>query len=174
MATTFKWVEMNGASGSHTETDMTNLNFGNHDSANLVPATYPIAAGANSYAKYVLGYWSGDFTQINNVKFWKQSGDYVTAETISFSGSMPYATPATSDYSADGAVLTAQPGSNNVAIPGDLYPGSGSWPGASTDGIIYGPGTGSTMPMRLQLQSTASTPAGAVNQKVFAITYDQQ
>jgi len=119
MATTFYWKELNGTSGSQSESTAANLNFGNTDAVNLTPASYPIAAGSNSYAKYIMGYWEGDFTKINNVKFWKSGGDYVTGETISMSGAVPYQTPDTSDYSSDGAVPISQPDGANVAIPGD-------------------------------------------------------
>lgn len=177
MATTFSWKELNGASGSQSENTATNMNLGNNDSVNLVPATYPIAANANSYAKYIMGYWEGDFTQISNVKFWKSAGAYVTGETISMSGAVLYATPDTADHSSDGIISPTQPDGANVPIPGDLHRGDDAWIGYDISGSIAGDGistTGSTMPIRLQLQTTASTPAGAVNQKTFTMTYDRQ
>jgi len=173
MATTFWWRELNGSSGSNTETTLTNINFGNSNSANLTPASYPIAAGNNSYTKYVIGIWSGDFTQINNVKFWKASGSLVTGETIQMTGSIEFATPSATD-AGDPAVVTAQPAVANVNIPWWQYEGATAWFAAGPGGVINGPGSGSTMPMRLQMLTTASSPAGPVNTKTFAITYDQQ
>lgn len=112
------------------------------------------------------GEWLGDFTTISNVKFWKASGSYVTGESIQFTGSMAYVTPATSD-AGDPAVPTAQPTVPNVTIP--------HFPAHGPGGTISGPASGSrTAFMRLQLLTTSSSPAGAVNTKTFALTYDRQ
>jgi len=166
LSVAFSWVEFNGASGSHVETLLINLNFGNVDAANLVTTLYPIAAGSNSYSKYIAGEWSGSFTQISNVKFWKASGAYVTGESIAFTGSIGYGTP-TTVATGDAAIPTAQPSVANVTIP--------EFPPHGPGGTINGPASGSrTAFMRLQLATTSSTPAGAVNTKTFALTYDRQ
>jgi hypothetical protein len=166
VSVTFSWVEFNGASGSQTETLLTNLNFGNADLPNLVTTSYPVAAGSNSYVKYLCGEFSGSFTQISNLKFWKASGSYVTGESIAFTGSIAYSTPDTTS-TGDDAVPTAQPSVPNVAVP--HFPPNG--PG----GVLNGPASGSrTAFMRLQLSTTSSSPAGATNTKTFALTYDRQ
>jgi len=166
MSVTVTWKEFNGASGSHTENTLTVLNFGNADVVDLSPTTYPIAAGANSYDKYFCAVFSGSFTQISNLKFWLASGSYVTGEEVSFTGSIGYSTPSTVD-NGDAAVVTAQPSLPNIAVP--------HFPPNGPEGTLSGPSNGEyTALIRMQLQTTSSSPAGAVNSKVFALTYDRQ
>lgn len=173
MSTSLQFFELNGASGSNTETALTNLNFGASDTPNLNTLIYPIAAGTNSFMKYIIGMFSGDFTQINNVKFWLASGSLVTGESILFTGSIEYSTPSNVN-TGDPAVPTSWPSLANVAIPWWKYPGSTAYAGGSTIGIITGTGatSGSTQIIRLQMQTTAATPGGAVNTKTFAVTCD--
>ena len=171
MAVTFSWVEFNGDSGSVValgggQTLLTNLNFGSVDQAHIEPTTYPISAGSNSYGKYICGQWSGSFTEITNIKFWKSAGDYVTGESCQFTGSIAYGTPSDSDY-GDPDVQTSQPTVPNVAIP--HFPPNG--PG----GGLSGPTSGSrTAFMRIQALTTSESPAGATNTKTFSLTYDRQ
>ena len=88
MAVTVTFVEFNGATleMSQGTAKASNINFGNTDAANLVPASYPIAAGSNSFAKFIQAQWSGSFTTITNAKFWMSAGALKTGETIMFSG----------------------------------------------------------------------------------------
>ena len=117
----------------------------------------------------------GDFFAVNNVKFWMSSGVTGSFEWIKVTGSAYYQTP-TSGATADSDIAIIQPASANVAIPWFKYPGSASYPGPSFTGYIYGTGatTGSTMPIRLQLQTAASISAGPVSSKTFALSYDLQ
>lgn len=174
MSTQFQFKELNGVSGSQVETAMINLNFGAVDAPNLAVTSYPIAAGTNSYAKYFIAFWSGDFTQISNVRAWLPSGSYVTGELIAFSGSMEYTSPINT-LTGDPSIPTSWPATPNVSIPWWKYPGFNPYAGSSTIGVIAGSGatSGSSQIMRIQLQTTSATPGGAVHQKTFAITYDQ-
>lgn len=193
MAVTVYWVEWisgetpgadshdtNGA--PHTVTAATNVNFGNTSARDLTPSSFPIAAGSNSYTKYFALQFSGSFTQISNAKIWKSAGNYVTDEFIQFSGNVAFATPVTTDAS-DSNVDTSQPGVNNVGLSfSDLTGGSG----------VGAPATGRTLPessdsnsspgyysgsrsclLRFQLVTSASSPAGPVNQKTISLTYDR-
>ena len=174
MAVTVTWIEFNesnGSPGSHVGSTATNINFGNTDAVNLSPASYPIAAASNSFAKYLKVNISGSYTQISNAKLYKSAGNYVTGESILFSGSVDWAIPVTTDTS-DPAIATSLPESNNICLPNlttDTLPASTEE--ASSPGYYSG---SRTSLMRFQVQTTSSTPAGAVNQKTFSITYDRQ
>ena len=147
MAATFQWSETNGAGATVTD-GITNLNYGSADAVNLVPASNTIAAGNNSYEKYNRGKFSGTYTSVSNLRFWKSSGAYVTGEGIDAIANASYTTPvATTSTVATAAVPTVEGSA--------LAPTS---PGASPSYSGY---------LVSQLQTTGSTPAGAVNQKVF-------
>jgi len=164
MAVTVTWVEFNGTdpdSGNGTAL-ATNLNFGSTDMANLAPASYPIAAGSNSFVKYWKAQWSGSFTSISNAKIYKSSGDYVAGETLKFSGSYSKSGAPSSSALTVGDIPTSLPAENNVALPN------------LTSDTLSGPASGarsSTMVFQLQISSAAS--AGPVNQKVISLTYDR-
>jgi len=164
MAANFTWNEYNGAGESET-VGISNLNFGSTDAPNLTPVDYPIVAGQNSYGKYIKGAFSGSFTRIDNIKFWKASGSYVTGESCQFSGSVSYAQPNANDY-GDPTVPTSEPSNPNVGINGDV------------NGHIDGPCDGGTSCktdyMRVQLLTSSNTPGGPVNQKTFVLQYDEQ
>ena len=161
MVATFAWSETYGG-GTGTTGTPTNLNFGSTSAIDLVPSTYPITAGTNSYEKFVRGYWSGSFTRVENVQYWKSAGSYVTGEAIKWygDGNTSY-TAATTDTStiATAAVPTADPGTANVSIGGNLT-------GSLT-------ATGYTDYVVLQTQVTSTASAGAVNQKTFTLQYDE-
>ncbi len=158
MAATFEWSESNGASETVTD-NISNLNFGSTDSPNLTPSTYPIVAGNNSYEKYIRAKFSGTFTEISNMKFWKSAGAYKTGEAIKAAANVSYSTPTSSTSS----VATSDvPESEATALSIQ------SSAGTST---ITSPGY--TKYICLQLQTTSSTPAGAVNTKTFTFQYDE-
>ncbi|MEK7499230.1 MAG: hypothetical protein AAB649_01335 [Patescibacteria group bacterium] len=153
MPATFSWSESNGAGETVTDA-ISNVNFGNADSPNLTPASNPIAAGQNSFEKWVRGKFSGTFTSIANLRFWKSVGSYVTGESIKAAVNASYATPVT----ATSSVATA-------AVP-------------TTEGTALVPNAPVVNPdysgyVTLQLQTTVSTPPGAVNQKTFTLKYDE-
>jgi len=158
---TFSWSESNLV-GQNVTDGITNLNMGSNDSVNLNTSTYPITRSQNSFSKYIRAKFTGVFTEISNMKFWKDSGDYVTGEAIKASANATYATP-------------SQTGTGDSAIPTDV--GSAlalnSFEGNAT--IVYGASgvSGYSGYMRFQLQSTGSTPSGSVNQKSYKIQYDE-
>jgi hypothetical protein len=166
MAATVEIDEANGA-GETLSHNVANWNFGANDEKEVVPATYPIVAGQNSYTKY----WKlhvtamGGSNKIDNLQVWKSAGAYVTGEGIQCSlrtssyAAPTYATPTQSTYT-DQAMPTADPAAANYGIGGSL---SGSLTGA-----------GSSDYLKAQLQTTGSTPPGNVNQKTFTIQYDEQ
>ena len=161
MAATHQFSESNGA-GQVVTDGITNLNMGSNDSVNLNTSTYPITRSQNSFGKYIRAKFTGVFTEISNMKFWKDSGDYVTGETVKASANATYATP-------------TQTGTGDSDIP--IVVGSAlalnSFEGNAT--IVNGASgvSGYSGYMRLQLQSTGSTPSGAVAQKSIKIQYDE-
>lgn len=164
MTANFYWDEYNGAGESKTA-NISNINFGSVDSANLTPVDNPIVASENSFGKYIKAAFSGSFTRVENFKLWKSAGAYVTGESCQFSGSMAYAQPSAAD-AGDPAIPASEPGANNVGIDGDV---DGQIDGPSDDG-----NSKDTDYMRFQLLTTGATPSGPVNQKTFLFQYDEQ
>lgn len=180
MAVTVYWVEFNG--GAHDSSLGSalaqNLNFGSTDLANLTPASYPIAAGSNSFAKYFKVHFSGSYTQISNAKLWKSNGAYKTGESIKFSGNYVkgYSSPSQTALPAVSGnavpnILTSSPSSPNICLPDLTTDVLKQIDYESTPG--YASGAYSSM-MAFQLQTTSGTPAGLVNQKTISLTYDRQ
>jgi len=174
MAVTATWKEYNGAEtpGNSAGVTATNINFGNTDAANLIPASYPIAAGSNSYFKQLEVNFSGSYTKINNMKLYKSAGAYVTGESMQFSGNVVASVPTIADQ-GDPAIATSLPDSNNVCPRGGTTAGSLPYVGESESSPGYYSGSRTSL-MRFQLLTTGSTPAGAVNQKTISLTYDRQ
>jgi len=164
MAETFAIHESNGT--AETTSVASNINYGSTDSANLTPASYPITASENSYEKWERCYWSGTFNKIENLQIWKSAGSYVTGESIDTNltttgySQDSYATPTDSTSTvADIVMPTADPAAANMGIAGSLT-GNLSSAGYSDYWVT-------------QLQTTATTPPGDVNQKTFTIQYDE-
>jgi len=160
MPATFTWSESNGA-GQIIYDGIGNINFGAIDAHDLVPSSYPITFGLNSFSKYIRGKFTGTWTTISNMKLWKSNGGYAAGESILAGFNVSYATP-TQTTTGDSSVPTSEP-SQNV----------NSYEGAST--IVYGASgvSGYTGYIRLQLNTTISTPAGAVATKTFTVQYDE-
>lgn len=166
MVATFLWKQRYGTSPG-TEATATNLNLvSNTSGVDQTPATFPVIAGQNSYELFVRMNFTGTFTKVDNLQFWKSAGAYVTGESIVAktdwtAGTSTYTTPvATASTVATVAVATADPGTANVTIGNAL---AGSLVAAGYSDYIV-----------LQLQTTGSTPPGAVNQKTFSANYDEQ
>lgn len=160
MVATFTWKESNGA--GETVSTATNLNFGNVDSVDIVTANYPITIGQDSYEKYIRPHFSGAFTSISNVQFWKSSGAFVTGETILWknNGISTYVQPTSNTSTvATTAVPTSDPGYANVAIANSTSASLSSE--GYTDYIV------------LQQQTSTSASAGATNTKTFTVQYDE-
>jgi len=161
MAAIHQFSESNGA-GEVETIPVANLNFGSNDSAEINTTTYPITRGDASFEKYLRAKFTGTFTEISNMKFWKSAGTLVTGETIKAAANVAYAQPSATP-NADSDV----PVTEGTALSMQ------SAEGAAT--IVYGASgvSGYTKYLRLQLQTTGSTPAGAVNQKTFTMQYDE-
>jgi hypothetical protein len=158
MPATYQFSESNGAGETPTD-GIANLNFGDIDAPNLVPATYPIVAGTNSYQKYFRAKFTGSFTEISNMKFWKSVGAYKTGETCKGAVNVAYVQP----------VKTAEGGDTDIPeVEGS------AWAVQAADGsATITPPEDYTKYIRLQLRTTGSTPAGSVNQKTYTLQYDE-
>jgi hypothetical protein len=160
MAATFAWKEYNGAGG--TETTATNLNFGSIDQANITtPASYPVAAGENSYEKYVKADFSGTFTSISNLRFYLLSGTIGANDHIYFDGeTTSYTQPVvTISVVATTDIPESEPGTANVSIGGSL---SGELTSAGKSDYIV-----------LQFNSDAADSAGQKGPFTYRIYYDE-
>jgi hypothetical protein len=167
-AATVYFSESNGA-GEVVTDNISNLNFGSADSPSLVAASNPIIIGEFSYEKFLRVKVAslGTSTTIKDLRFYKSSGTYVTGESIicnlGQSTIVSYSQPnqSGSHFPSGQGILypTSLPGSANVAISG-AYAGVFSSPGYSNYWLSL-------------LETTNSTPAGSVNQKVFTLQYDE-
>ena len=175
MAATVVIAERNGASPGAETLDPANVNMGDIDAAALDPATYPITAMADGHAfeKWFRFYVSvmGGSVQLDNVKVWLSNlgGGWKTGEGMSanlrtsgyvqatYPGGGPVKTNSTV---ADQAMPEAEPGGANLGIAGSLAGAITSAPAYSDYGV-------------LQLDVTASTPAGALNQKTITFQWDE-
>ena len=161
MSATHQFLECNLV-GEVETIPIANVNFGSNDSADLTPATYPITRGENSFDKYIACKFTGTWTEITNMLFWKSAGAYVTGEDIHAEANASYATPSASDMggstipTVEGSALAIESAEGEVDI---VYGSSGV--------------SGYTAYIRMQLQTTGSTPAGAVNQKTLTFQYDE-
>jgi hypothetical protein len=153
MSASFQWSESNGA-GQVVTDGISNVNFGNVDAPNIVPVTNPIAAGTNSFEKWIRGKFYGTFNSIANLRFWKSAGAYVTGEDIKAVEDATYATPVSTTSIV--ALLTVPVAEVSALIP--------TAPVSNPDYSGY---------ITMQLQTTVSTPPGSVNQKTFTLKYDE-
>ena len=163
MAATMTFAERYSTSPGLSNGSIANINFGNLGSPEVVTLLYPITRGNNSYEKWVMGSFSGAFTQINNIKFWMGTGSYGTGEIIKYDGSQTTYVTATTTTSviALGSMITSVPVNNNVSIKGLLTAAGSLTATGSTDLIV------------LQYQTTASASPGPTNQKTFTIQWDE-
>lgn len=153
MVASFEWSESNGAGETVTD-GISNLNFGNTDAPNIVPASNPITAGNNSYEKWVRGHYTGTYNSVSNLKLYKSAGAYVTGEDIKAAVNAAYATPVATTSAV--ATVTVPTTLGTALVPNS--------PGASPSYSGY---------IIAQLQTTVSTPPGNVNQKTFTLQYDE-
>ncbi len=160
MAATFTWKEYNGA--GETETTATNLNFGSIDQANIATtSSYPIAAGENSYEKYVKAGFAGTFTTIDNIRFYLSAGTIATNDHIYLDGeTTSYTQPtATTSTIATVDIPTSEPSSANVSIGGSL------------SGSLSAPGNSDFMVMQVSVDAGQS--AGTKDALTLTCIYDE-
>lgn len=161
MSANHQWSESNGAGEAVTD-GVSNLNFGSTDAPNIVVTSYRISSGDNSYIKYIRCKFTGTWTTISNMKFWKSAGALVTGEVITALANASYATPVATASGDSGVPTTVGTALTIQSAEGE-------------NTIEYGASgvSGYTGYIKLQLQTSASTPSGNVNQKTFLFQYDE-
>jgi hypothetical protein len=101
MAATFAFSETYGVStGTTADTSYVHLlasdvasgNSGNHAA---YPITIPTSGTTYSYERWIRGHWTGSFTSISSVLFWKSAGTVGTGCTLNAGdkGNQTYASP---------------------------------------------------------------------------------
>jgi hypothetical protein len=128
MAATVSIAESNGA-GQTVTASITNTNMGSADAVNLVTASYPIAPGDRSFAKYQRFNVTdmGGSTSIQNLKVWRTGAMGGSATHVTNAGesgdysAKSYATPAASSIAGvDNAMPTSAPATANLGIATSL------------------------------------------------------
>jgi len=161
MGATVVFSESNDVAGEVVTDDIANLNFGNVDDHELSPvSSYPVTANENSYEKYLRIKFSGTYTTISNMKYWKSAGGYKTGEAIKIRVTNTWVAPVNTD--TGGALIGVDEAGSTVIHASD---------GAAL--TISGPGDNYTEYIVQQLQTTAATPAGATNQKTLLAQWDE-
>ncbi len=190
MAATVYLSETNGPNTAPVVTDnIGNVNFGTWDAPNLVPTAHPIIIGQCSYAKWLRVCLSalGGSTQISNLKIWKSSGDYKVGELVGTNAAFNSLNGLITTYAhkvafAGGGLVTTpvmdngQPvlgatGYASYTIPTVLPVSELVYIGGALGGHLDAPGYSDYI--FIGLLTTASTPAGPVNQKVFSYQWDE-
>lgn len=167
--------ERNGASPGVDTADVANVNFGSADVPALTPASYPITAGADvhSYEKWLrLNVTDlGESTVVDNIKVWLSNlgGGWKTDEGISSNATLRDYTAAS--YPAGGPVNTDSADAVN-ALPESEPIGPNIGIGGALSGQITAPGYSDWIV--LQLDVSASTPSGDVNQKTLTFQWDER
>lgn len=153
MAATFQHSESNGA-GQTVTNGIANTNFGNTDGPNLSTPNNQVVAGNNSFEKWYRGRYSGTFTTISNLKFFKSAGALPANVTIKAAADAAYATP----VNTTSIVAT-------VDVP-------------TTEGTALTPAAPSGNPdfsgyITMQMQTTVAAVPGAVPTQTFTLKYDE-
>ena len=167
--------ERNGVTPGTPTLSISTLNMGSDDSANIVPATYPITAQADGHAfeKWIRLQLSDLDTSsiVDNFKIWLSSigagwatgeGMSTNARTAGYTAeTYPAGGPVDTDSAvADQVMPETEPVGPNLGIAGSLA-GQLTAPGYSDFLII-------------QHDVSELTPAGSLTQKVFTFQYDEQ
>ena len=153
MAATFEFSESNGA-GEVVTNGILNINFGNLDSPNLSSPDNRIVAGANGFEKWNRGRFSGVYTTIDNLKFFKSGGTLPSGVAVKAAVNSAYATP--TDSTSVVATVDVPVVEGSALVPND--------PGASPDFSGY---------IIMQMQVNVSPTVGAVPTQTFTLKYDE-
>ena len=166
MAATFAWVQRIG-SGSGTESSLGvsgNLfNFMKKDSATASDySTNPIPAGGNSFEVYLRAKFTGTFTKVDNIQFWR-STNFSPATGLALywkpKGASAYVAPTSAVSRAVSAIPTADPGSANIGIGNNI---TGNLAASGYSNHIV-----------LQLRTTSAATAGDTSLATFTLNYDE-
>lgn len=122
MAATFAFSETYGASpgttvdATYIHTLGSDVASGNSTNHINYPITIPGAGNTNySYERWVRGHWTGTFTSVSNVKFYKASGTVPSGDTLNAGdkGNQTYVTPVNT---ASSVATSAIPTTSGAAL----------------------------------------------------------
>ncbi len=153
MAAVFEHSESNGA-GEVVTNGILNLNFGSLDSPNLASPNNRVVAGDDSFEKWYRGRFSGTYTTIDNLRFWKSGGSLPSGVTIKAAVNAAFATP--TDSTSIVATVDVPTTEGTALAPSN--------PGASPSFSGY---------VTLQLQANIGATPGAVGTQTFTLKYDE-
>jgi len=165
MAASFQWTQTVGSSASPISADLgVSGNLFNLQAADIISASEytnnPINAGNNSYEVWLQGHFTGTFNQIQNVKFWKNSGALGTGESLKFGSTSAYDTPETgASTEAASDIASAEPASPNIGFDGST--GNALSSAGFTDFIV------------LQLQTTSAAEAGDTESFSYSLKFSE-
>jgi len=175
MAATFQWGESNGA-GETITLDPANSNWKNVDDVATAYGSSSIAAGSNSYSKWLFGKFSGTFAQISAGLFAHTAGTMGTGLTIKGQPAMTadgdrlsYSTPGTAALAGLSFDQTAAIaiGSGRAVWFGATGPAASGKAAVTTTNPCY------TNYLTHQLQTTGSAAPGDTAQATFTLRYDE-
>jgi len=169
MAITTYIDERNGAPAGVEQQDVTNINMGNDDSYELVPATYPITAGLNAFEKWEKMRFTGTANKVDNLKVWistnspEAEADLKTnCRESAYGGNETYAQPTiTTSTVATEDMPETEPSGANLGIGGALAGDLTGFPDSS-DYLV------------MQYQTTVSHAAGDITQLTLTFQWDEQ
>lgn len=166
MAATATWYERNGASGSTTDTTVSNCDWKSIDDASASRAANPVTAGGNSYSKYNYVAFTGTFNKISNVKFAHTAGTLGTGISLKGKVSSTYATPSTT------ALAGATDITSTTAIASGMAVTVGTGDPSSATGTSI-TASGYTAFIITQVQTTSSAAAGDSGTATLTVQYDE-
>ena len=153
MPSIFEFSESNGA-GEVVTDGILNVNYGNLDSPNLASPNNRVVAGANSFEKWFRGHFTGTFTTISNLKFWKSGGSLGTGVSIKAAADATYATP-TDSISV--VATSNEPTTSGTALVPTAPVMTGDYSGYIT----------------MQLQTTGAASPGSIGTQTHSLRYDE-
>lgn len=174
MAAAFNWAQRTGApAGTNVELGSSGnvMNFQSADSS--TPADYSTnvitasdsANGGNSYELWFRGHWTGAFSSISNLRFWRSAAfSNNTGVTIKYASTATYAQPTANDTNVSTGVTntttipTSTP-SANIGIANNL---AGSLTVAGYSDYIV-----------LQAHFATTATAGDSGLATFSLLYDE-
>lgn len=117
MAATFAWSETYGSSpGTTADTSYVHLlasdvASGNSTNFSNYPLAIPGSGTVYSIERWIRGHWTGTFSSISAVKFWKSVGSLLTGRTLNAGakGNQTYVTPTGGSTSQSSYATSAIP-----------------------------------------------------------------
>jgi len=173
LAATFEYNEDNGAQtgsplkGTTRNTAVTQVNWKNVDDVATAYTSSPITAGANSFAKYQFGKFTGTFNQVSNGLWAHTAGTVGTGVVLAGKVTSTYATPS----------ATAISGSTDMSTPIAITSGatvlfSTVGPEGATPTSTLA-AAGFSQYLVTQVQTTASAAAGDIGTQTFTLRYNE-